>query len=208
MMNKKYLFIHPTKTGGTSVEQFFLNNYSRCIEGSGHQNRCADSERPIIIFRNPYDRFSSMFRYWKFGSNLFQHSEKELNKRSQFNINDFARLIKNNNTKMLHSRWLRKVHFIPQSHWFNCDYSKIIVIEYCWDLQASIYKLLRLLNIENKNIKLRAVNKTQKTIVDGEFNNETTEWFGEYFKEDLNIFRKIQENSHSFKELIKCSSND
>ena len=202
MMNKKYLFIHATKTGGTSVERFFLNNYSVYIEGLGHQNRCADSEHPIIIFRDPYDRFSSMFGYWKFGSNRFKLSKKELDQKSEFNINDFARFIKNNNTKMLYSRWLRNLHFKPQSHWFNCDYSKIIVIKYCDDLQTSVYKLLSLLDIENKNIELRVVNKTRRTEVNHEFNDETIEWFEEYFKEDLNIFSQIKENSHSFKALI------
>ena len=89
-----------------------------------------------------------------------------------------------------------------RAHWFNCDYSKIIVIKYCDDLQTSVYKLLSLLDIENKNIELGVVNKTRRTVINHEFNDETIEWFKEYFKEDLNIFSQIKENSHSFKALI------
>ena len=203
-MNEKYMFIHPTKTGGTAVELFFKENYFNHIIGRDHKNRCADSDHPIIIFRDPYDRFSSMFGYWKFGSKRFKLSKKELNERSRFNINDFARFIKNDKTEMLYSEWLWELHFKPQSYWFNCDYSKIIVIQYCNDLQSSIYKLLSFLDIENKNIKLGVVNKTSKPVRNCKFNDETTEWFEEYFEEDLNIFSQIKENSHNFKALIKC----
>lgn len=202
-MEQKYLFVHPTKTGGTGVELYFAKNYSRYIEGRSHENKCADSEKPIIVFRNPYDRFSSMFRYWKFGSERFKLSKKELNEKSQYDINDFAGFIKNNKTEILYNKWLWDVHFKPQSHWYNCDYSKIIVIEYCNDLQGSIYKLLSFLDIENKNIKLGVVNKTSKPVCNCKFNDETTEWFEEYFEEDLNIFSQIKENSHNFKALIK-----
>jgi len=203
-MEQKYLFVHPTKTGGTSVELYFTKNYSRYIKGQGHQNRCADSEQPIIVFRNPYDRFNSMFRYWKFGSNRYTLGKEKLNERAQYDINDFAGFIKNNKTEILYSKWLWDKHFKPQSYWYNCDHNKIIVILYCDDLQNSVYKLLSFLNIENKNIELKVINKTHRKVTNYKFNDETTEWFLKYFEEDLNIFSQIKENSHNFRTLIKC----
>lgn len=203
-MNKKYLFIHPTKTGGTAVESFFKKHYSNYIEGQFHKKKCADGENPIIIFREPYDRFNSMFSYWKFGSSRYTLSKAEMNERSQYDINDFAGFIKNNKTEILYSKWLWDKHFKPQSHWYNCDYSKIIVILYCDDLQNSLYKLFSFINIENKNLKLEVINKTRREVTNYKFNDETTEWFLKYFEEDLNIFSQIKKNSHNFRTLIKC----
>ena len=117
MMNKKYLFIHPTKTGGTAVSIFFEKHYSKYIEGRYHIKKCADGENPIIIFREPYDRFNSMFRYWKFGSNRYTLSKEKMNERSQYDINDFAGFIKNNKTEKLYGKPLWQRHFKPQSHW-------------------------------------------------------------------------------------------
>lgn len=204
-MSEKHILIHPTKTGGTVVELFFKKNYSKYIQdGWGHEKRCADVERPITIFRDPYDRFSSMFRYWKFGSERYKLEKKKLNERSCFNINDFAGFIKNNKTEMLYNEWLWDVHFKPQSYWYNCDYNKIIVIEYCDNLHNSVYKLLSFLGIENKNIELGIVNKTCKEKNNFKLNNENIQWFKEYFKEDLNISSQIKKNSHNFKLLIRC----
>ena len=204
MMNKKYLFIHPTKTGGTAVSIFFEKHYSKYIEGRYHIKKCADGENPIIIFREPYDRFNSMFRYWKFGSNRYTLSKEKMNERSQYDINDFAGFIKNNKTEKLYGKPLWYRHFKPQSHWYNCDYSKIIVILYCNDLQNCLNKLFSFINIESKNVKLGVINKTLREVTDYKFNDETTEWFLKYFEEDLNIFSQIKENSHNFRTLIKC----
>mgnify|MGYP003324110587 FL=1 len=40
---KKFTFIHPTKSGGTSLERFFNENYSDYITGTGHENICENN---------------------------------------------------------------------------------------------------------------------------------------------------------------------
>ena len=64
----RYSFIHPTKTGGGACEDFFRNNYSEYIKSCGHIIKCKNDNNSIIIVRDIYDRFISMYKYWKYGS--------------------------------------------------------------------------------------------------------------------------------------------
>ena len=41
-----YTFIHPTKTGGTALEEYFGKNYCNYITGSGHSNKCNSCDNP------------------------------------------------------------------------------------------------------------------------------------------------------------------
>lgn len=67
-----YHFVHPTKTGGTTVEQFLSTCDSGVVHsGRGHDIRCEDVDKSIVLIRDPYIRAESVFRYWKFGSREF-----------------------------------------------------------------------------------------------------------------------------------------
>jgi len=59
-----YVFIHPTKTGGTALGAYLNNNYGQHISGAGHLNRSEDAVRwnrtACMIVRDPVDRFLSI----------------------------------------------------------------------------------------------------------------------------------------------------
>lgn len=203
MSDVKYRFIHPTKTGGSAVQYYFLDNYGEYISGKHHDDTCKMHENPIVIFREPYDRFCSMYRYWKTGSKHFYPGKWKYRDRMDRDIDYFAKCIEDDKTEILHDHYLWDVHFSPQKHWFDCEYDKIIVLEYCNDLQRVIYKLLSSLDIPNKNIPLPIVNKTIQSDEHCNLSARTQSWFKDYFREDIDIYNKIKTNSKEFKLIIR-----
>lgn len=79
-INKKYTFIHPTKTGGTACKKFLEKKYSEYFTGFEHNILCSDNNNSIIIVRNIHERFFSMFNYWKNGSELYKRNTVFTNK--------------------------------------------------------------------------------------------------------------------------------
>ena len=65
-----YTFVHPTKSGGTSLLNTILAHYSEYFKEMGHKYTC-NEENPVIVIREPFDRFLSMFNYWKYGSEKY-----------------------------------------------------------------------------------------------------------------------------------------
>lgn len=51
-MNHKYTFIHPTKSGGTTLQKYFEMYYKNYITGIGHENKCTNNNNPIIVVRD------------------------------------------------------------------------------------------------------------------------------------------------------------
>jgi len=208
-MEIQYTFIHPTKCGGTSCELFFKEHYSNYITGFSHGNLCTNDNNPIIIIRDVYTRFFSMFKYWKYGSidtkNKRNTNFTIINKDK--NIIDFINLLKNKDYKNLIYDFTWDIHFKSTSHWINnTDYKNIIVIIYNKDLNESIQKLLNLLNIPNKNIALphKTISKAKKKDVEFFKNNirYISNFINEYFKDDIELIHNIQTYPEKFKLVI------
>jgi hypothetical protein len=77
----KFTFIHPTKCGGTAIENYINQHYKDYFINNGHTNVCTKDNKPIIVIREPYDRFISIFNYWKNGIQLWHQMEYYPNKR-------------------------------------------------------------------------------------------------------------------------------
>ena len=78
--NNKFTFVHPTKCGGTSVENFLNKYYSKYFYTNVHFNKCENNNNSILIVRDPVDRFKSMYKYWKSGSEIFIHKNKHIDR--------------------------------------------------------------------------------------------------------------------------------
>jgi hypothetical protein len=88
--NTVYTFIHPTKSGGTALEQYFDKYYQKNIDISGgHEVKCSNTNNPIIVVRDVKTRFYSMYKYWKNGAidGLWKRSLDEIQQNKKyFNI--------------------------------------------------------------------------------------------------------------------------
>jgi hypothetical protein len=206
----KYTFIHPTKTGGTACYYYFNKYYSEYIitNINSHHIKCNNDNNPIIIVRDPYSRFLSMFYYWKYGSMRYKRNSSFLKKNKPITILDFIQMIKNNDTKNLYVDHTWNQHFSNISDWIPDDtkYENIIVIKYDKNLNVKIQKLLNLLNIPNKNVPLIQDNVSiiDKNDQDHYEKNKqyVHEFIDEYFKRDLELIDKINHQPNLFKLVI------
>lgn len=207
----KYDLIHTTKTGGTAFFACLLYNYSEYFSlqekdikpKKEHSFLCGDSENPIIIFRDPIDRFNSIFSYWKYGSSKWPRSDDFLKKHQELTVNDFVSLIRDNRTDILDTYMTWDVHYSTQSRWLTGDHKNIIIINYQNDLQSSLVSLLDFLQIPDKGIQLQKINASKKRQNYFEdLNQESLDWFYEYFKEDFEIQQKILSTPEIFKKVI------
>jgi hypothetical protein len=207
----KYDLIHATKTGGSALYSFLLKNYSEYFtiqikhsaKKKPHSFLCGDSENPIIIFRDPIDRFNSMFSYWKYGSSTWRRSRLFLKETKNIGVNNFVSLIRNNRIDILDRAFTWDAHYSTQSRWLTGDYQNIIIINYQNDLQSSLVSLLGFLQIPDKGVHLKKVNASKKRQNYFEdLNQESLDWFYEYYKEDFEIQQKISSTPEILKKVI------
>lgn len=205
---EKYTFIHPTKTGGSACEQFFLNHYSNRIVGQGHVNLCTETNNSIIIVRDVKSRFFSMFKYWKYGAidSVFTRDQKFCEQNESKTILDFIELLKSNK-EYLYVGFTWDDHFKNISHWINnVSYKNIIVIKYESNLNEKVKKLLKTLNIPDKNIELPIFNvsKVHSDDIECYKNNEEqiNDFILKYFAEDIKLLDKIDNEPELFKFVI------
>jgi len=200
-----YTFIHIPKCGGTAVENMFLNHYSNQIVGTTHKWVATLDNHPIVIIRNPVDRFISLYNYWKNGSHGRNYRNADFhNKYGNFTIKDFIQLIRQNKIQEMVVGYIWRLHYYPQSFWIPKEtYSNSIIITYVNNLNYKIQQLLDYCQIENKKIQLPVSNVTIKK--PGEevvLDDEDFEWLQEQFKEDFELWENAFMNPGLFKKVI------
>jgi hypothetical protein len=200
-----YTFIHPTKTGGTACESFFQEHYSEFIKGTGHNNKCMNNNNPIIIIRNPIDRFISMYKYWKYGSldiDKYKRSGVFLQNYKNYTIKDFINLIKNKNHNDLYQNFTWDRHFHPITNWINnTDYKNIIVILYEKNLNEKIYKLLEVLKIKPKLVELPIINVSNNK-ENIQLDDDDIIFIQSYFVDDFKLYDNVNNHPELFKLVI------
>ena len=206
-MNKntnRFSFIHPTKCGGTAVENFLLANYSKYFIIKTHHNlTCNNYNNSIIIIRDPIERFISLFKYWKYGSEIFIRDKKFLEKYKNITIKDFISLIKENKTNTLFYSFTCDKHFQKMTHWINnTDYKNIIIIKYKNDMNDTIQQMLRLFkipNLVNKKVEKCNITKNKENVI---LDEEDIHFIKEYFKEDFDLIHLINTQPKLFRSVL------
>jgi hypothetical protein len=200
----KYTFIHPTKSGGIAIDEYFTEHYREYISDSKlHKNKCTDTNNSIIVVRDVESRFLSMYKYWKYGSDRWKREKKEL---KNISLIDFINLLKTNKRK-LYGGIIWNQHFDNTTDWINTDYKNIIVIRYSSNLNDKIQKLLQVLEIPNKYIPLPKTNVSRKIEDESDLHLQLNdpivkEFISSYFKSDIELIETIRLHPERFKHVI------
>jgi hypothetical protein len=185
----EYQFVHPTKCGGTAFKDY-IQKHKLPIKCTNHEPKCSGHPNPIIILRDPIERFISMYNYWKNGSERYGRGNEFQN----YSIDDYIGMIKNRN-KLLTKVFTWDQHYAPMSEWINPeDYSKTIVIMYKPDLGDSITALLNFINKPVPNVPMEKVNVSKKTTII--LTGEQINWVKEYYACDYELLKQ------NFKKVI------
>ena len=207
-----YTFIHIPKCGGSPVEEYFERHYSDRIFGTTHKWSCQKDNNPIVIIREPIERFISLYHYWKNGSHGRNSRNQEFTEKyCNYTISDFIAAfkrcipaIKGNYMHELSVGFTWRVHFFKQVYWIPPEYfANSIVIRYSNDLNDKIHQLLTYIEVEDKGIPLPKTNTTRKK--EGEeavISDEDLAWLKEWFKEDFILWEAANNLPQLFKKVI------
>jgi hypothetical protein len=198
--NTKFTFVHPTKCGGCAVEDFLNENYSDYFLIEGHYNKCEYNNDSIIIVRDPVDRFKSMYKYWKYGSERHQINEEHIEKYKNINIKTFISMLKHRSYNLI-TKFTQDIHYKPITHWINTTYKNIIILKYNKDLNNTVQKMIRKMNIPsvNKIVKHTNISKSTEEIV---LDNEDLLFIKKYFISDYHLIYLINKYPKLFRGVF------
>lgn len=191
-------FVHPTKTGGTTVEEFFQKHYKDYITGRDHGLRCGDYLNPVVIFREPYQRILSIYKYFEYGSKDIEKYRPK--KQRGFTFDQFLDLLSSGRIRLYFDNYFYDEHVLPQYFWYNTDFKNIVVIKYKQDLNQQLNKLFSEFFIPKKHIDL-----PHKNISAGDdivLTLEQKQRIQKLYKPDFILMDTIQNNPQAFRAVI------
>jgi len=198
----KFTFVHPTKCGGTSIAKILKNNYSKFFTvANEHKTLCYDKNNPIILVRDPVDRFKSMYKYWKYGSEKYIKNPKSINYVKNVTVKNYISLIKIK-SPILNTVYTWDKHYAPITDWIKVsNYNKLIIIKYCKDLNIPFQKMINSFKIKNCNIPIphSNVSKSKEDIV---LDDEDLQFITEHFKKDYELIELINTNPRLFRGVF------
>lgn len=186
--NKKLIFIHIPKTGGSSIKQALFGKYISSHDHAGyyrdHHELCWNSYFKFSIVRNPWDRTFSIYNFYKNGNNPVNAKIKI--SMNEMSFEDFIHLYSR-------GEWLPGSSFsnpllTQQLDWISLD-GKIavdLVVKF-ESLQEDYIRLC-----EELNIRARRLPHLKKMGNRGDYknmyNDETKNIIYRRFKKDIEAF--------------------
>jgi hypothetical protein len=198
--SKKFTFVHPTKCGGCAIEDFLKEHYSNFFSTEFHYNKCENNNNPIIIVRDPVDRFKSMYKYWKYGSERHCITEEHGEKYKNINIKTFISMIQNNSNNLI-TKFTQDIHYKPITHWIHTNYKNIIILKYNKDINNTIQKMIEKMNIPKVNevVKHTNISKSTEEII---LDNEDLLFIRKYFISDYYLIYFINNHPKRFRAVF------
>lgn len=207
----KYIIIHPTKVAGSAFIKYVEAHYPKNFRYNGHEFKASQTMNPIVFIRDPYDRFISMYKYWKYGSLDYhdhKHSETHLINTQKYNIKDFIQFVKNKDVILI-TPFTSHTHIRPQSWWISeDDYQKSIIVYYDKnEMEEKVFYLLNYLEqlkiLMNKRVPFQKINvsnsnNNEKIILD----EEDKKAIEQIYKADFELISKIKMYPQMFKKVF------
>lgn len=182
----KCIFVHITKTAGTSVAKSLFNylpyHYTAIDYRVIYGRKKFNNYFKFAFVRNPWDRLHSAYRYLQSGG--WNEDDKKWFDSNLKQYNDFNDFVKN---WLSPSNIKKHVHFLPQKH-FICDNHNNILINYLAyfeTINEDFNKIAIQLNIDAKIGHHNA--NTSSSYLDV-YNDETKKIVGEIYHDDITLF--------------------
>ncbi len=203
-----YAFVHVTKTGGTALERYFKAHLAEHVRGEGHdetcETACAENDTPILVVRDPFDRFASMYRYWKHGSEAFGGGSEAFGGGgpATASVKDFIAALRDGDSDVLfHADYLWAHHFAPTVAWLGAaPPSAVVVVRYRPDLGAALPALCAALGLPSPEAPLEKINVSGVERV--ELDDEDAEFVRERFAADLELWDRVVTRPGDFRAAV------
>lgn len=207
-----YTFIHIPKNAGFAIKSYIHNNnldiktdksthenVKRINNKDHHTELCETNNNPIIIIRDPLERFKSLYYYWKYG-NMSQKKKKP----KDTNITSFIDIFKMSEEQRvnIYDNHFWDVHLKKQTFWINnVDYKNITVIKYNDNIINSFNKLLDNRFISG-NMSRLYVNITNYGDDDYNLSSDHLQFLKEYYHDDFVLYETVEKQPELFKKVI------
>jgi len=180
------LFIHITKTAGTSIAQSLFGylpyHYTAIDYRVIYGRKTFDRYFKFAFVRNPWDRLYSAYRYLKAGG--WNEKDREWSAANLSSFSDFNDFVK---------RWLSKdniskhIHFRPQYH-FVCDRKGKLLIDELYYFETLLEDFNQASKQLNINAEIGHYNTNLGESYLNAYDDEARDIVADMYREDIELF--------------------
>lgn len=206
-MTTGLVYVHPTKTGGTTVEHFLKKGVSPSAvrTGGGHTTRVDDAldSGCLVVIRDPIERAMSIYRYYRAGSERYNPHHR----RPVLSFDAFWTAIDAGCDPGLPRLYMWEDHLRPQTWWIRTEHLDdprvhVILNHPSTSLKQATFDTLRSLGIDHDPAMWTDVNVSRYRD-DISLLPSTERLLRRLFADDLELWATAQK-----KMLPNCTTND